>query len=117
MHLVAEFGPGAVPAGKRDAAIISVEIFTAPDEMLGESILDAAPRYQPGLDLFVPDSLHQGVTTLLNRIAVAVADADHADTDRAKRQQAVQRVACAQAGGAECATPHHHSAAAKDALD
>ena len=53
MHLVAEFGPGAVPAGQRDAAIIGVEIFAAPDEMLGESILEAAARDQPGLDLFV----------------------------------------------------------------
>ena len=97
MHLVAEFGPRAVLAGQRDAAIIGVEIFAAPDEMLGESILEATADDQSGLDLLVPDSLLQGVASLLDRIAVAVADAGEADTDRTIRQQPVERVARAQA--------------------
>src|SRR5882672_7901229 len=33
MHLIAEFGPIAVATGKRDAAVIGVEIFAARDEM------------------------------------------------------------------------------------
>ena len=84
--------------------------------MLGESILDAGARDQPDLDLFIPDSLLQGVTALLNRIAVAVADAGHADTDRTKRQQAVECVACAQASRAERAEPRQQRAVGKDVL-
>ena len=114
MHLVAEFSPRAVLAGQRDAAIIGVEIFAAPDEMLGESILEAAAHDQSGLDLFVPDRLLQGVAPLLDRIAVAVADAGEADTDRTIRQQAVERVAGAQARGAECAEARQQRAVAED---
>src|SRR5439155_1705548 len=83
MHLVAEFSSRAILAGQRDATIIGVEIFAASDKMLGEGILDAGACDQPGLDLFVPDHLLHGVTALLHRMAIAIADAGHADTDAA----------------------------------
>jgi len=114
MHLVAEFSPGAVLAGQRDAAVIGVEIFAAPDKMPGESILEATAHDQSGLDLLVPDRLLQGVEPLLDRLAVAVADAGEADTDRTIRQQAVERVARAQARGSECAEVAQQRAVAED---
>src|SRR5437773_6399559 len=114
MHLVAEFSSRAILAGQRDATIIGVEIFAASDKMLGEGILDAGARDQPGLDLFVPDHLLHGVTTLLHRIAIAIADAGHADTDGAVRQQAVERVAGAQASPTERAEARQQGAVAKD---
>src|SRR6187431_490204 len=114
MHLVAEFSPRAVLAGQRDAAIIGVEIFAAPDKMLGESILKAAAHDQSGPDLLVPDSLLQGIAPLLDRIAVAVADAGEADADRTISQQAVERVACAQPRGAERVEARQQCTVAED---
>src|SRR4029079_3664361 len=104
MHLVVEFSPCAVLAGQRDAAVVGVEIFATPDQMSGEGILQDDAHDQSGLDLLVPDRLLQGVAPLLNRIAVAVADAGEADADRAIRHQAVKPVARDTPNGATLAT-------------
>src|SRR6478736_3678210 len=114
MHLVAEFGARAILAGQRDTAIVGVEIFAAPDQMPGEGIFEAAAHDQPGLDLLIPDRLLQRVASFLDRIAVAVTDAGEADTDRTIRQQAVERVARAQARGSECAEVCQQRAVAED---